>query len=186
NYLVEKGVDVNDNTASLNFYDKEANIQGLDVGEITLNFNKNYKTNFIYDEATGKYKYIRQGQPGIDEATGQEFSTDNLVVLFQKGVVAGPKGTLKMANIGTGTGLLLQKGKLAPITWEKENEDARTILKYPDETEVKFCPGRTFFSIVDEEKDAVYQVPETEGQEGQEGEGNNTENQTPANPENQK
>lgn len=177
NYLVEKGVDVNDNTASLNFYDKEANIEGLDVGEITLNFNNMYKTNFIYDEATGKYKYIRQGQPVIDEATGQEFDTDNLVVLFQKGVVAGPKGTLKMANIGTGTGLLLQKGKLAPITWEKANEDARTILKYPDETEVKFYPGRTFFSIVDEEKDAVYQVPETENQAG---EGNATENHDPA------
>ena len=168
NYLVEKGVDVNDNTASLNFYDKEANIEGLDVGEITLNFNNRYKTNFIYDEATGKYKYIRQGQPVIDEATGQEFDTDNLVVLFQKGVVAGPKGTLKMANIGTGTGLLLQKGKLAPITWEKANEDARTILKYPDGTEVKFYPGRTFFSIVDEEKDAVYEIPQAEGQEGQE------------------
>ena len=177
NYLVEKGVDVNDNTASLNFYDKEANIEGLDVGEITLNFNNRYKTNFIYDEATGKYKYIRQGQPVIDEATGQEFDTDNLVVLFQKGVVAGPKGTLKMANIGTGTGLLLQKGKLAPITWEKENEDARTILKYTDGTEVKFYPGRTFFSIVDEEKDAVYQVPETENQAG---EGNATENHDPA------
>ena len=177
NYLVEKGVDVNDNTASLNFYDKEANIEGLDVGEITLNFNNRYKTNFIYDEATGKYKYIRQGQPVIDEATGQEFDTDNLVVLFQKGVVAGPKGTLKMANIGTGTGLLLQKGKLAPITWEKANEDARTILKYPDGTEVKFYPGRTFFSIVDEEKDAVYQVPETENQAG---EGNATENHDPA------
>lgn len=177
NYLVEKGVDVNDNTASLNFYDKEANIEGLDVGEITLNFNNRYKTNFIYDEATGKYKYIRQGQPVIDEATGQEFDTDNLVVLFQKGVVAGPKGTLKMANIGTGQGLLLQKGKLAPINWEKENEDARTILKYPDGTEVKFYPGRTFFSIVDEEKDAVYQVPETENQAG---EGNATENHDPA------
>lgn len=177
NYLVEKGVDVNDNTASLNFYDKEANIEGLDVGEITLNFNNRYKTNFIYDEATGKYKYIRQGQPVIDEATGQEFDTDNLVVLFQKGVVAGPKGTLKMANIGTGTGLLLQKGKLAPITWEKANEDARTILKYPDETEVKFYPGRTFFSIVDEEKDAVYQVPETENQAG---EGSASVNQDPA------
>lgn len=176
-YLVEKGVDVNDNTASLNFYDKEANIEGLDVGEITLNFNNRYKTNFIYDEATGKYKYIRQGQPVIDEATGQEFDTDNLVVLFQKGVVAGPKGTLKMANIGTGTGLLLQKGKLAPINWEKENEDARTILKYPDGTEVKFYPGRTFFSIVDEEKDAVYQVPESENQAG---EGNATENHDPA------
>lgn len=177
NYLVEKGVDVNDNTASLNFYDKEANIEGLDVGEITLNFNNRYKTNFIYDEATGKYKYIRQGQPVIDEATGQEFDTDNLVVLFQKGVVAGPKGTLKMANIGTGTGLLLQKGKLAPITWEKANEDARTILKYPDGTEVKFYPGRTFFSIVDEEKDAVYQVPETENQAG---EGSASVNQDPA------
>ena len=177
NYLVEKGVDVNDNTASLNFYDKEANIEGLDVGEITLNFNNRYKTNFIYDEATGKYKYIRQGQPVIDEATGQEFDTDNLVVLFQKGVVAGPKGTLKMANIGTGQGLLLQKGKLAPINWEKENEDARTILKYTDGTEVKFYPGRTFFSIVDEEKDAVYQVPETENQAG---EGNATENHDPA------
>lgn len=176
-YLVEKGVDVNDNTASLNFYDKEANIEGLDVGEITLNFNNRYKTNFIYDEATGKYKYIRQGQPVIDEATGQEFDTDNLVVLFQKGVVAGPKGTLKMANIGTGQGLLLQKGKLAPINWEKENEDARTILKYPDGTEVKFYPGRTFFSIVDEEKDAVYQVPETENQAG---EGNAPENHDPA------
>lgn len=183
NYLVEKGVDVNDNTASLNFYDKEANIEGLDVGEITLNFNNRYKTNFIYDEATGKYKYIRQGQPVIDEATGQEFDTDNLVVLFQKGVVAGPKGTLKMANIGTGTGLLLQKGKLAPITWEKANEDARTILKYPDETEVKFYPGRTFFSIVDEEKDAVYQVPETEKQAG---EGNTTENHDPAKVDSQK
>ena len=176
-YLVEKGVDVNDNTASLNFYDKEANIEGLDVKEITLNFNNRYKTKFIYDEATGKYKYIRQGQPVIDEATGQEFDTDNLVVLFQKGVVAGPKGTLKMANIGTGTGLLLQKGKLAPINWEKENEDARTILKYPDGTEVKFYPGRTFFSIVDEEKDAVYQVPETETGEGQE---TSNPNQDPA------
>lgn len=183
NYLVEKGVDVNDNTASLNFYDKEANIEGLDVGEITLNFNNRYKTNFIYDEATGKYKYIRQGQPVIDEATGQEFDTDNLVVLFQKGVVAGPKGTLKMANIGTGTGLLLQKGKLTPITWEKANEDARTILKYPDETEVKFYPGRTFFSIVDEEKDAVYQVPESETQAG---EGNSTENHDPAKVDSQK
>ena len=182
-YLVEKGVDVNDNTASLNFYDKEANIEGLDVGEITLNFNNRYKTNFIYDEATGKYKYIRQGQPVIDEATGQEFDTDNLVVLFQKGVVAGPKGTLKMANIGTGTGLLLQKGKLAPITWEKANEDARTILKYPDETEVKFYPGRTFFSIVDEEKDAVYQVPETENQAG---EGSASVNQDPAKVDSQK
>lgn len=177
NYLVEKGVDVNDNTASLNFYDKEANIEGLDVGEITLNFNNRYKTNFIYDEATGKYKYIRQGQPVIDEATGQEFDTDNLVVLFQKGVVAGPKGTLKMANIGSGQGLLLQKGKLTPINWEKENEDARTILKYPDETEVKFYPGRTFFSIVDEEKDAVYQVPENEAGQGQE---NTSANQDPA------
>lgn len=183
NYLVKKGVDVNDNTASLNFYDKEANIEGLDVGEITLNFNNRYKTNFIYDEATGKYKYIRQGQPVIDEATGQEFDTDNLVVLFQKGVVAGPKGTLKMANIGTGTGLLLQKGKLAPITWEKANEDARTILKYPDETEVKFYPGRTFFSIVDEEKDAVYQVPESETQAG---EGNASVNQDPAKVDSQK
>lgn len=182
-YLVEKGVDVNDNTASLNFYDKEANIEGLDVGEITLNFNNRYKTNFIYDEATGKYKYIRQGQPVIDEATGQEFDTDNLVVLFQKGVVAGPKGTLKMANIGTGTGLLLQKGKLAPITWEKANEDARTILKYPDETEVKFYPGRTFFSIVDEEKDAVYQVPESENQAG---EGSASVNQDPAKVDSQK
>lgn len=183
NYLVEKGVDVNDNTASLNFYDKEANIEGLDVGEITLNFNNRYKTNFIYDEATGKYKYIRQGQPVIDEATGQEFDTDNLVVLFQKGVVAGPKGTLKMANIGTGTGLLLQKGKLTPITWEKANEDARTILKYPDETEVKFYPGSSFFSIVDEEKDAVYQVPETENQAG---EGSASVNQDPAKVDSQK
>ena len=79
-----------------------------------------------------------------------------------------------MANIGSGSGLLLQKGKLAPITWEKENEDARTILKYPDGTEVKFYPGRTFFSIVDEEKDAVYQVPQAEGQEGEETSSANT------------
>lgn len=186
NYLVEKGVDVNDNTASLNFYDKEADIEGLDVGEITLNFNKNYKTNFIYDEATGKYKYIRQGEAVIDEATGQEFDTDNLVVLFQKGVVAGPKGTLKLANIGTGSGLLLQKGKLAPITWEKENEDAKTILRYPDGIEVKFYPGRTFFSIVDEESNAVYQVPETEGQEGQEVQESTTSNQDPGKVESQK
>ena len=96
-------MDVNDNTSSLNFYDKEADIEGLDVGEITLNFNKNYKTNFIYDESTGKYKYIRQGQPVIDEATGQEFDTDNLVVLFQKGVVAGPKGQEGQEGEGNNT-----------------------------------------------------------------------------------
>lgn len=175
NYLVEKGIDVNDNTVSLNFYDKIAEIEGLDVKEITLNFNKNYKTNFIYDEASGKYKYIRQDKPVIDEATGEEFTTDNLVVLFQKGVVAGPKGTLKMANIGSGQGLLLQKGKLAPINWEKENEDARTIIKYPDGTEVKFYPGRTFFSIVDQESDAVYEVPQAEGEESTQNTNTNAE-----------
>ncbi len=41
-------------------------------------------------------------------------------------------------------------------------------------TEVKFYPGRTFFSIVDEEKDAVYQVPQAEGQEGEETSSANT------------
>lgn len=167
NYLVEKGVDVNDNTASLNFYAEDENIDGIDVGEITLNFNKNYKTNFIYDEASGKYKYIRQGEAVLDETTGEEFTTDNLVVLFQKGVVAGPKGTLKLANIGNGTGLLLQKGKLLPITWEKENEDVRTILKDTDGNEIKFYPGRTFFSVVDQESDAVYEMPQAEGERTQ-------------------
>ena len=175
NYLVEKGVDVNDNTASLNFYAEDENIDGIDVGEITLNFNKNYKTNFIYDEASGKYKYIRQGEAVLDEAAGEEFTTDNLVVLFQKGVVAGPKGTLKLANIGTGSGLLLQKGKLLPITWEKENEDARTILKDSDGNEIKFYPGRTFFSIVDQESDAVYEVPQAEGEESTQNTNTNAE-----------
>lgn len=175
NYLVEKGVDVNDNTASLNFYTDDENIEGIDVGEITLNFNKNYKTNFIYDEASGKYKYIRQGEAVLDEATGEEFTTDNLVVLFQKGVVAGPKGTLKLANIGNGAGLLLQKGKLLPITWEKENEDARTILKDSDGNEIKFYPGRTFFSVVDQESDAVYEIPQAEGEESTQNTNTNAE-----------
>lgn len=175
NYLVDKGVDVNDNTVSLNFYDKDEEIEGTDVGEITLNFNKNYKTNFTYDDASGKYKYIRQGEAVLDEATGEEFTTDNLVVLFQKGVVAGPKGTLKLANIGTGTGLLLQKGKLAPITWEKENEDARTILKDANGNEIKFYPGKTFFSIVDQESDAVYEVPQAEGEESTQNTNTNAE-----------
>lgn len=174
NYLIKKGIDVKDNTASLNFYNEGENIVGEDVKEITLNFNRNYKTNFVYDEATGKYKYIRKGQAVTDEATGEEFTTDNLIVLFQKGVVAGPKGTLKIANIGTGTGLLLQKGKLAPITWEKANEDAKTIFKDAEGKEIKFYPGRTFISVVDEEKNAVYEKPQAENPEGEQKLNSNT------------
>ncbi|MBU5670119.1 DUF3048 domain-containing protein [Peptoniphilus sp. MSJ-1] len=158
NYLVEKNVDVNNNAASLNFYEESENLQGEDVKEITLKFNDRYKTNFIYDEATEKYKYIRQGEPVIDENTKEEFTAKNLVVLFQKGVVAGPKGTLKIANIGAGDGLLLQNGKLIPITWEKENEDAMTIFKDAEGNLIKFHPGNTFISVVDDKNSAVYET----------------------------
>lgn len=176
NYLVEKNVDVNNNTASLNFYDESENLQGEDVKEITLNFNNRYKTNFIYDEATEKYKYIRQGEPVIDENTKEEFTAKNLVVLFQKGVVAGPKGTLKLASIGAGDGLLLQNGKLIPITWEKENEDAMTIFKDAEGNLIKFHPGNTFISVVDDKNSAVYETLNEENTQTQ-GETSNSKNQ---------
>lgn len=164
-YLTKKEVDINDNNFTFDFYKKDENVEGDDVKEITLNFNEEYVTKFIYDETSGKYKYIRKESPAIDEATGEELSTDNVVVLFQKGAVAGPNGTLNMANIGNGTGLLLQKGHLSPITWQKDNADSVTVLKRLDGTDVKFCSGKTFFSIVDEEKDVVYELPQDQDQD---------------------
>jgi len=177
NYLVEKNVDVNDNKTSLNFYDEDTFIDGDEVNEITLRFNPNYTTKFTYNPETEKYKYTRQGEPVIDENTKEEYSAKNLVILFQKARVAGPKGTLALNNIGEGDGLILQDGKLNKIRWSKENEDAKTILTDLEGNDVKFYPGNTFVSVVDNESAVEYEILNNENTESI-NQGETTENST--------
>jgi len=158
-YLNKKDINTMDNNASLSFKEDDEKAKGIDVNEIELNFNPRYKTKFIYNANTNKYQYNRQGEVVIDESSGVEIGTTNVLVLFQKAVVAGPKGTLKLDNIGSGKGLFLQGGKLSEITWEKANEDARTIFKDEDGNEIKFYPGKTFISVVDDESHVFYEKP---------------------------
>lgn len=133
--------------------------------KMSFDFFKNfYNMTFEYDEENNNYKAYRNGDVLIDEKDGTEVRPSNIILQFADSKVTGPKLTLTIDHIGTGSGKLFTNGKVIDITWEKSSELSPTIFKDHNGNYITLSPGLTLVEVLDED-DNVEILPSIEDQE---------------------
>ncbi|MDO5040694.1 MAG: DUF3048 domain-containing protein [Peptoniphilus sp.] len=127
--------------------------------KVSLDFFDQYNMTLDYDAAEENYSFTRNGEKVVDEKNSEELRAKNVIIQFASSKITGPKGTLTIDHIGTGTGKLLSKGSIIDITWEKPDAVSKTVFKTSSGDEVILNPGLTVVEIIDSE-DFIHLLPE--------------------------
>jgi len=114
-----------------------------------------YHTNtvsYVYDPVANVYRRSIDGKPHIDPADGQQVTTTNIVVLFQKFRIDTKieKGHSRpdIKTLGTGKAIVFLEGHEIAATWKKKSDKAPTRLYDASGTEIPLVRGRTFIQSV--------------------------------------
>lgn len=154
-YAAEKGFDRDTEVDLLLDY----SIDEIDISEkagaqsaygVEIKYSNYHTTSYEYDEERKVYVRSMSDVPNVDLETGEQYTAKNIIVyaLSNYGLNDGSgKGRQELENIGTGDGFYITDGYAVPITWEKEDEDAQTVYKYEDGTEIEVNDGNTFIQI---------------------------------------
>ena len=111
-----------------------------------------------YDEGAGNWKRTMSGAPHVDAGTGQQITTDNIVIQYAKlftatNVEPDPAGNPVLdADIrGSNRLQVFHSGQLLEGTWSKEHDRAKTMYMLANGDPMPFRPGRLWIHIVPED-----------------------------------
>jgi len=149
NYSLENSIDFFD------FYKKDTLLNGEQGRIIEITYMKpsnydsvGYVSAFRFDETTGLYTRLVNGEEYIDENNKDVLTTKNILVQYAKHKVIDSVGRRKVDFVGTGKGLYFTNGEYIPVTWEKISEKAMTKF-YTEEGEViQLNRGNTWIQVV--------------------------------------
>jgi hypothetical protein len=113
-------------------------------------YENEYGIRWDYDKASNSYKRVHGGVPHMDLETKKQLTAKNVAILFAK--ETGPvdeHAHLLYNNIGSGTGLVFQDGKVIKATWRKPDKAARTLFFDANGKEVQFNKGQIWIEMLD-------------------------------------
>jgi len=135
---------------SMTFADTDSAGSGSGADTVTAAFSGNKKTIFEFDASSGLYGVSQHGSAYIDNASGEQVSVKNVVVLFApfSNIEGDAKGRLETQLVGSGEGYYFANGKYIPITWERS--DSRGSFTYKDASGnvVEFARGKSYFCVM--------------------------------------
>ncbi|WP_026695289.1 DUF3048 domain-containing protein [Peribacillus kribbensis] len=119
---------------------------GEKAGSVEINYSTpDYKTRYVFDQETKKYKRYSDSVLTIDYDTKEEVLLDNLLIIEAPHRVVDKKGRRDIDLRAGGKGFLFQLGRVHEITWEfKKN----VITPYIGGKEAGLIPGRTWVSVI--------------------------------------
>jgi hypothetical protein len=130
---------------------------GQPAQDIFIDYWSPYQdTRWQYNPADGRYYRYNTGVPHIDAVTGQQLSTDNVVILEAEHIdrpdiyESETGGTvIETALWGRGTAWLFRDGLWYEGIWAHAQGRAGLWLLFPDrETPLHLKPGQTWFNVV--------------------------------------
>lgn len=137
-------------TAPLAFNERDVQpTNGTPAQKITTKYGS-YQPFFRYDASAATYQRYEYGAKHIDQATGEQLTFKNVVVLsVPSSVISGDSaGRRQFSDVGSGTGIYATDGVSVQIRWTKSSATSPLKLMNADGTELKLNPGKTFFSYV--------------------------------------
>ncbi len=122
-----------------------------DAQSVSIRFSSYADSLFTYDQETGCYYKEEFGQPQIDANTKEQYSADNVLLLFAD-IDKYPDGLLSHVNFDAqGAGMYFCGGRYQKIRWMKgvPNMPLRIVDQEGTETDQIINPGRTYVAVVD-------------------------------------
>ena len=109
---------------------------------------------FVYDEDSQTYARYEFGAPHVDQANGEQLTFTNIIYMnVHQELYPGDKGYLNIPIAGaSGTGKFFTRGKMVDITWSSGGDGQVTHYYYMDGTEIELNTGKTFVSLIQNEK----------------------------------
>jgi len=116
--------------------------------EIEIPFVPTYSSWFTFDEETGLYTMSTTHGPHIDEDTGDALTFSNIIVqntqIRQIGDYANRRDVVM---VGQGGGYLFTNGRVAPITWVRDDRTSSTRWYNEQGLQLNLNRGRTYIAI---------------------------------------
>lgn len=120
---------------------------------VRIPYPENNGVEWRYDAASGRYLRYQSGAVHMDQATGQQISSDNVIVVFAEheltNIVEDSLGTLsvKINLYGFGDLRVFRDGKVYEGTWRANDQSPPRWLG-PGEQPIPLKPGRTWIQVV--------------------------------------
>lgn len=137
---------------NLTFTDLENDLQALEIKFTykapTTSDSVGYYTSYLYDEESMRYMRFTNGNPHVDEDTGDQLSAVNILVQYTSHKVLDGEGRLELGLIGKGEGMYYTGGKGMAVTWEKKDANSMTVFYDTEGNEITLNPGNTWFQIM--------------------------------------
>lgn len=143
----ERGYRLTTDLKYFNFNREDTDINGENAEEITIRYNHENTTKYVYDKDKKLYKRYKDGKEHIDENDNKTLYAKNIIIQEAKTRVIDSEGRLDIELIGKGKGMYITNGKAQNITWIKESRSDKT--KYYDEQgdEINLNPGITWIQV---------------------------------------
>lgn len=143
-----RGFRLNGNYEGFKFYNEDTEIKGNDASMVTIYYNNNNTTKYVFNEQDKVYLRYKDGKLHVDEIDNSPILVENIIIQKAKTKKNDDVGRLSIDIIGSGQGYYITNGKVIDITWKKPSEKSKT--KYYDENneEVTFNVGQTWIQVV--------------------------------------
>ena len=117
------------------------------ANNIAIPSNGSINTTYEYDKENKNYKRFVNGNANIDYYTKEQFTAKNIIVQKINTKMASDNYYWDLETVGSGTGYYITEGYAVPITWSKENREAKTKYRYVDGTEIQLNDGNTYIQL---------------------------------------
>ncbi len=123
---------------------------------LSIDFSEGTDVVWKWDPTAHQWLHTYSGVPDIDDATGKQVSTTNIVVeivSYQLGPYCesgcpGGSGDVESNLVGSGSGYVLRGGRAFAVTWHRPSVSAKTTFTDAAGAEVTLAPGRTWVEVV--------------------------------------
>ena len=123
---------------------------------VALTYRNNIKnTSMVYDESLGKYVYNQYDTAMVDGSTGEPECFTNVIVMLAD---ISMDGIYYTANFTAGgTGYYANGGKIVPITWTTDADDAPFRFFTADGQPLSLGVGNTYIAVAPEGSTVAYE-----------------------------
>ncbi|NLY73105.1 MAG: DUF3048 domain-containing protein [Tissierellia bacterium] len=137
------------------FYKEPTSPMGQDMPAFTIPIRYGNSTAYVYQEDEGIYYRYKDGSLHLDENDGEPLEVTNIIVQYANGITVDSVGRVNLDDEGEGEGLFFSQGKMAKISWKKENRLSPTYFFDDKGQPLKLNIGQTFIQVVDEHVEII-------------------------------
>lgn len=138
------------------FYDEDTQPDtGQEASIVSLDYSYYQNSEFRYLPEKKTYERWQNGQPQIDDQTGETVETKNIIIQIVNGRVIDNEGRLDLDLVGQGKGYLVTDGKMTELSWSKQSYSEPTKWTNSAGSDLKLNTGKTWICVFPSDREVI-------------------------------